>query len=246
VNPALRILDTGVQSARWNIAMTAALAQLHDSGVTPDTVRFHRYPRAVLLGRNQPTADVDIVYCARHGIEVARRVTGGGAVYMCPEILAWDVVVPRRVFGSLDDASFSVCGAAAGALSALGFDAKFVVPNAVVIGERKVSGSSGSFEGGTLVLQGTVVIDVDSDELAAALKIARGANWVASLAQASHAPAIDDVISAMTRSFSQALAREVSPGCATAAETALAQSLLDDEIGRDEFVFGATALRRSA
>ena len=66
----------------------------------PDTIRFHRYERCVLLGRSQIAADaVDRDYCRRRGIAIAHRVTGGGAVYMSPEMLAWDVVVERRMFG---------------------------------------------------------------------------------------------------------------------------------------------------
>ncbi len=52
---ALRIIDTGVKPSRWNIAVTAALLELHRIGATPDTVRFHRYPRSVLIGRNAPS-----------------------------------------------------------------------------------------------------------------------------------------------------------------------------------------------
>ena len=86
----LRILDTGLKDARWNIAMTAALAELHAEGRIQDTVRLHRYPPCVLLGRSQTmecAADLD--HCRRAGVALARRVTGGGAVFMSPRMLAW-------------------------------------------------------------------------------------------------------------------------------------------------------------
>ena len=53
----IRILDTGLRPARWNVAMTAALAARHADGAAPDTVRFHRYPACVLLGRSQVAAE---------------------------------------------------------------------------------------------------------------------------------------------------------------------------------------------
>ncbi len=39
----LRVLDTGINSARWNIAVTAAMLELRAAGGIPDTLRFHRY-----------------------------------------------------------------------------------------------------------------------------------------------------------------------------------------------------------
>ena len=46
----LRLVDTGTASARWNIAATAALAELHAEGRIPHTLRLHRYPVSALLG----------------------------------------------------------------------------------------------------------------------------------------------------------------------------------------------------
>src|SRR5262245_26757291 len=96
----LRIIETGLKPARWNVAMTAALTELHDGGRISDTVRFHRYPACVLLGCSQKAeCAVDLPYCRREGIDIARRVTGGGAVFMSPQTLAWDVVVDRADCG---------------------------------------------------------------------------------------------------------------------------------------------------
>src|SRR5262245_7776646 len=101
MKPPLRILDTGLNPARWNIAMTAALAAAHGQGTVSDTVRFHRYQRCVLLGCSQDAASaVDVAHCRRNGIDIARRVTGGGAVFMSPSMLAWDVAVDRKTFGA--------------------------------------------------------------------------------------------------------------------------------------------------
>ena len=108
----LRIIDTGVRPARWNIAMTQALAELHVQGEMPDTLRLHRYARSVLIGSSQHAADVvDIEGCARKGVEIARRVTGGGAVYMAPGVLAWDLVIARQSGETLENVSAAICGA---------------------------------------------------------------------------------------------------------------------------------------
>ena len=51
---------------------------------------------AVVLGSAQPLEHVDAGACARRGIDVVRRRSGGGAVLVVPgEVLWLDVVVPR-------------------------------------------------------------------------------------------------------------------------------------------------------
>lgn len=114
----LRILDTGISSARWNVAMTAALAEMHSTGVVGDTVRLHRYRPCVLIGAGQEAGQAaDLDYCRRAGIDIARRITGGGAVYMSATMLAWEVVVDRIACGSLlEEVARSVCGGVAAGL----------------------------------------------------------------------------------------------------------------------------------
>jgi lipoate-protein ligase A len=51
---------------------------------------------ALVLGSVQPEADVDARVAASRGIEVVRRRSGGGAVLVEPDAVAWvDLVVPR-------------------------------------------------------------------------------------------------------------------------------------------------------
>lgn len=51
---------------------------------------------ALVLGSTQPESDVDLAACARAGIEVARRRSGGGAVQVGPGEALWlDLLVPR-------------------------------------------------------------------------------------------------------------------------------------------------------
>jgi lipoate-protein ligase A len=224
--------------------MTAALTQLHESGEIPATLRFHRYPRSVLLGLNQPCSAIDFEFCQMNGIASARRVTGGGAVFMSPDILAWEIVTPLTWFVSLERAASVNSEAIAAALRQLGLNAVFSPPNAVTFEGRKISGAAGSFAGRTLVLQGTVIISCDFNEVSRALRCdAMG------LAQMS------DVVSVSLIELTEALsvALPASLDCATvpgrlgAAEEACADRLMREDIGRDDFVWGNfVPLRRSA
>ena len=147
--------------------MTAALARAACEGAIADTVRFHRYPACVLLGRSQDVEHaVDLDLLPARGHRDARRVTGGGAVFMSPRMLAWDVVVDRRPLAAasrLPHVAYAEVWRRAVAASAS--SARFRAPNDIEIGGRKVSGSSGYAEGRSAVLQGTVLIadDVPDD-----------------------------------------------------------------------------------
>ena len=172
MRPALRIIDTGLQAAGWNIAMTATLVERRARGEIADTLRFHRYEPSVLIGCGQQAeAAVDLSYCRANGIAVCRRVTGGGAVLMMPDMLAWDVVVGCRGRWRPDQIAEDICTAVAAGLDDLGAGAVFRSPNDIIVAGKKISGSSGHVAGNAAVLQGTVLIDDDTEVMARVLRL---------------------------------------------------------------------------
>ncbi len=59
---------------------------------------------AVVLGSTQSDELVDVDVCRRDGIEIVRRRSGGGAVWLSPGDVVWvDVIVPRNGPGWHDD-----------------------------------------------------------------------------------------------------------------------------------------------
>ena len=73
---------------------------LHGGGVSAGAARAIRLCRpsrpAVVLGSTQPLDDVDQPAASAAGFEVVRRRSGGGAVLVEADAMAWvDVVVPR-------------------------------------------------------------------------------------------------------------------------------------------------------
>lgn len=237
MNAPLRLIDTGLSDARRNIAVTAALAERHAGGHAPDTLRLYRFPRAVLLGAGQRLDEaVDVAACRAAGIAIARRVTGGGAVYMGPGVLTFDLVAERRRLGG----ELAAIGARVGAglaagLARLGIAARFAPPNSITVDERKISGASGLLDGDTAVLQGTVLVDADLTEMAAALAAPAGKGIAAQVttlaialgrvppADAVKAALLDGLAAALGRGF---IAAEIEP-----AEVTLAERLLAEGIG---------------
>jgi lipoate---protein ligase len=242
---AIRILDTGLAPARWNVGMTAALVRLHGAGQAPDTIRFHRYPACVLIGHGQQLSQaVDVPYCRRRGIEIARRVTGGGAVFMSPRMLAWDVVLRRASHGGLVGLTRAVCSAVAASLARLGVSARFELPNSITLAGAKISGSSGYVDGPSAVLQGTVLIKDDTAEMAGALGIpvATIRQQVSCLAVSLQpAPTLADIQSAIAAGLAAQLQRAPVPAQPTNIELALADELLREEFGTEDYVAGAEA-----
>ncbi len=253
--PFLRVLNTAQRSARWNIAMTAALAELHRTGRIADTIRFHRYPASVLVGRHQDLAQAaDIERCNAANVECARRVTGGGAVYMAPDALAWDIVVARRHLCAYpEQAAEAICTAIAEGLSQLGVPARYRAQNEIEVGGRKLCGSGGYFDGDTLVYQGTILIDTPLEDLGRFLRLpaksleprshdvrARHATLRELLGRTSDAAEIIGVIAA---ALSKRLGRELRYELPSSAELALAGHLHRSQYGLDSFVYGASAIQ---
>ena len=242
----IRILDTGLMPARWNVAMTAALAELHGKGAIGDTIRFHRYPASVLLGAGQGSLQAaDLEHCRQSGIAVVRRVTGGGAVYMSPAMLAWDVVVDRATCGgSLDAITRKVCGGVAAGLSRLGARAWFRPPNDIAIVERKVSGSSGYAAGRSAVLQGTVLLADETPAMARALRLPEAAlrERTTSLeVEIGGAPSLPSLVDALVVGLAEALNRETAPGRPRQDELALCEATLRADVDGDVYVVEGTA-----
>lgn len=239
----LRLLRTGETGAADNIAFTMAMAELRLEGRIPDTLRLYSYRRSVLIGRCQRLDAVDANTCGRRGLEIARRMTGGGAVYMAPGILAWDLVVSRRRFSSLDGASRAIGNAVVACLEGLGHAARFRPPGDVFVGDKKLSGSAGWFEGDCLMHQGTVLVDGDLAEMAAVLRLDAADLPITTLAAIPKAPvSLDTVATSLEAAFS-GLFGGLEPDAASAEEAARARRIREEEDWirpcRDDFELSA-------
>jgi lipoate-protein ligase A len=76
-----RLLVDGASRGSWNMAVDQALAESVDSGASPPVLRLYRWdPACLSLGFAQPFAAAAAEFCARKGVDVVRRPTGGRAV----------------------------------------------------------------------------------------------------------------------------------------------------------------------
>ena len=157
----VRVIDTGIRGGRANVAFDQALIEARNAGRIPETIRFLRFRPSVLVGLHQLLShEVRLEYCRRQGIEVGRRITGGGGLYLDEGQIGWELVLGRHSLGSIDLAAIArrICEAAAEGLRRLGVPAEFRPRNDIEVHGRKVSGTGGFIDGATLFYQGTLLV----------------------------------------------------------------------------------------
>lgn len=247
-----RVIDTGVRDGRLQIAFDAALIDLHKAGKVPDTIRFLRFEPSALLGRHQAMSqEIKVAYCKSNGVGLVRRITGGGAIYLDPNQVGWEVVLSRKrlPMAGLGDYTRAICEAVAHGLSkTFGIDARFRPRNDIEVGGQKLCGTGGFFDGDTLIYQGTVLVDADPARIMACLNVPEAklkkrdldtaeARVTTLKALLGSAPDVETVHAAVILGLEEKLGLAPRKGRITAAEEALARKLHDEEIGTDEFVY---------
>lgn len=246
-----RVLDTGVLEGRLNIAIGQAIIEAHHRGDVPDTLRFLRFPPTALIGRHQAlNQEINLEYCRENGIGVVRRITGGGAIFMEPGLLGWELAFHRQTLEvkSLPELTREICEAAADGISRAGVRARFRPRNDIEVDGRKISGTGGFFDGDTLFFQGTVLVDMDPQTMTSALRIPEAklarhkldsaAQRVVTLREllGDETPGLKEIQDSLSDAFSDRFGLQMMPGELTDAERVQAEELLREEIGTEEFV----------
>ena len=171
-----RLLDTGSLSAAENMALDEVLLELKAEGKTPPTLRFLQFSKpTVLVGHHQSVEEeVRLDYCRAKGIDLNRRLTGGGALYWGRDELGWEIYLSRRdprIPLRIEDLYRKLGEIAARGLNHLGLQASFRPRNDIEINGRKVSGTGGTELSGALLFQGTLLVDFEVNEMLRALRI---------------------------------------------------------------------------
>ena len=108
------------------------------------------------------------------GIEINRRITGGGALYWGRQELGWEIYISKkdpRIPSSIEALYKKMGESAAQGLQHLGLQARFRPRNDIEIQGRKISGTGGTELSGAILFQGTILVDFDVDEMLRALRI---------------------------------------------------------------------------
>jgi len=183
VNPMSnwRLIKLATYNAYMNMAIDEAILNARIKGLTPNTIRFYRWkPSAVSIGKFQ-NVENEVFYenCRKHGVDVVRRITGGGTVYHDAEgEITYSVIANKQDLQAKDIAEVyaKIYAGLAETLKILGLKAGFnegnmkACPNLTVNG-KKISGSSQCHKKGVALQHGTLLLDIDLEKMFTFLRV---------------------------------------------------------------------------
>jgi lipoate-protein ligase A len=235
-----RLLPLNVDDAFTNMAIDEAVCRMNSQGKAPNTVHFYRWkPSAVSIGCFQSVGrEVDLERAKLHGVDVVRRITGGGAVFHDHEgELTYSVVCREREVPNEIIASYRrICGGLVQGFERLGLRAEYEPVNDVLVNGKKISGSAQTRRWGSVLQHGTVLIDPDVRLMFELLKVSPekiSDKFIASVyervtslkRELGKKPSFDEVAAAMRNGFERALGIKLIEGELTAEETHLAAEI---------------------
>lgn len=125
---------------------------------------------AVIIGKNQNTVEeINQEFIEEKGIKVARRVSGGGAVYHDLGNLNFTFIVNVDDPGKVNYKKF--VQPIVDALAEMGIEAEASGRNDILIDGLKISGNAQRMANGKLMHHGTLLFDVDIEDLVQALNV---------------------------------------------------------------------------
>lgn len=238
-----RLLDLPPMTAAENMALDEVLLELKGQGAnTPNTLRFLQFrPKAVLVGFHQSVQEeIRLSYCEANGIDVNRRITGGGGLLFDESQIGWEVICDKAFFDVVlptDRLFRDLCEPTVSALRSLGIEAQFRPRNDIEVHGRKISGTGGTDSEGAFMFQGTLLTDFDIETMLKSLRIPvekLKAKEIDSVKQRvtclkwelGRTPDTAEVKQALVRAFEQHLDIRLEPAGLTEEE----QRLLDERL----------------
>lgn len=165
----IRVLETGHNSGPWNMALDEAL--MYSANYDMPILRLYGWqPPTVSIGYFQSIdEEVDVKKCEQLGIDVVRRLTGGGSVLHESE-LTYSFITKTYPKNIMESYSL-ICDPVVMCINKLGFNAKFAPLNDIVVGNKKVSGNAQTRKKNTLLQHGTILLDVDVEKMFSVLRV---------------------------------------------------------------------------
>jgi lipoate-protein ligase A len=220
-------------------------------------LRFYRWqPSAVSIGKNQyPEAEVYLDACKRLGVEVVRRMSGGGTVYHDYEgEVTYGVIAKTGDLGTADVTTVyaKIYEAIKGALGLLGIEADFSSGDAkncpnMTVGGKKISGSSQAITRGVVLQHGTVLRSVDLTKMFTLLKLKNATcSQAVDIAkrkitsvenELGHSVAPEMIAEALINGFESVSNIHFEQGALTSSELEIAEHLFKEKYATIEWTF---------
>jgi len=240
------------------MAIDEAILTARTRNLAPNTIRFYRWnPSAVSIGKFQNIKnEVQLDKCKKYGVDVVRRITGGGTVYHDTEgEITYSVVANKKDLKAenINAVYAKFYDGIAEALKILGINADFnegnakTCPNLIVNG-KKISGSAQSHKKGVVLQHGTLLVDVDLEEMFTFLRVpwAKTCMEVINVAknkitsikkELGKTVSVEEVNNALSEGFKKALSIQLLEGELTPYENEIASKLYKEKYTTDEWNF---------
>lgn len=260
---AWRLIRSCPADGFTNMAVDEAILLAHAHGQVPPTLRLYAWrPPAISVGYFQcALRDVNQEACARDGIGVVRRLTGGRAVFHADEV-TYSIVLTEAILSAkgqvrtlLDSYRF-LCGGLVAGLRRLGLEATVAPrrkaldspsgPNCfaaaasgdLLVDGKKICGSAQTRRYGVVLQHGSLPLSLPD-----ATPYWREAGAVPHATDLTRAlgrrPSWDEVAQALAAGFAEALGVRWVPGALTEYEHAVA-----DQLRREKYATHAWNYKR--
>ena len=166
------------QSPTLHMALDEVLTHEVGAGRRAPTLRIWEWAApAVVIGRFQSLRnEVDAEAAQRHGIQVVRRISGGGAMFIEPgNTITYSIYAPLSL---IKDMSFQEAYAymdmwVIEALGELGIKAWYQPLNDITSASGKIAGAAQAHRGGAVLHHVTMAYDIDATKMLDVLRIGR-------------------------------------------------------------------------
>ncbi len=237
------------QAPAMNLALDEVLTRRVGQGERPPLVRFWGWASpCVVLGRFQSVSnEIHLERANELGIQIVRRVSGGGAMLIEPEsAITYSAYLPPEMVADLSfPESYAFLDSwIIAALRELGLDAWYEPLNDITSSGGKIGGAAQARRHGAVLHHTTMAYDMTEGLLTQVLRIGmekirdkgiRSAEArVGPLRQQTQMPR-DEIIEHLYRSFVDLAG--ATPASLNSEETAEAEALVEEKFGNDDWTF---------
>lgn len=172
------LIHAAPQAPALHMALDEVMLDDVSAGRRPATLRIWEWAApAVVIGRYQSLRnEVDAEAALRHGIEVVRRISGGGAMFIEPgNTITYSIVAPvTLVEGMTFEQAYAFMDQwVIAALDTLGIKAWYQPLNDITSSAGKIAGAAQARRGGAVLHHVTMAYDIDAARMLEVLRVGR-------------------------------------------------------------------------
>ncbi|MDO5668648.1 MAG: biotin/lipoate A/B protein ligase family protein [Corynebacterium sp.] len=241
------VIRPGALPTRVNVALDEVMLNQVAAGERGPTLRFWEWEdKATVIGSYQSYVnEVEQEGVDKHGIEVVRRISGGGAMFMeGGNCITYSLYVPESMVAGLsyEDSYAYLDQWVLGALARHGVNAWYEPINDITSDGGKIGGAAQKRRRGAVLHHATMSYDINADKMMEVLRVGKvklaskglrsAKKRVDPLRRQTGAPR-EEIIDTMITEFTNRYG--AVPASLSDTDLAAAEKLVDEKFGRDKW-----------